>query len=227
MTTLTTSFGTGEVFWSMLWFCLFFIWIWLLIGVFADIFRSQDLSGWGKALWTVFVIVLPYLGVLVYLIARGSKMNEHAAQAAQAQDAATRSYIQGVAGNGSGNRGGNTVNNGGNRGNGNGSGNRGNNNNINTGDRNTNVNVNGGGYNNGYHGGGCCYGGIGYVGAAALTTAAVITTAAVVGSIVYSQPSGCVNSMYGGYNYMNCSGTWYQPMANGSSTQYVVVNAPY
>jgi hypothetical protein len=100
MTTLTTSFGTGEVFWSMLWFCLFFIWIWLLIGVFADIFRSQDLSGWGKALWTVFVILLPYLGVLVYLIARGSKMNEHAAQDAQAQDAATRSYIQGVAGGG-------------------------------------------------------------------------------------------------------------------------------
>ncbi len=84
----------------MLWFFLFFIWIWLLIGVFADIFRSQDLSGWGKALWTVFVILLPYLGVLVYLIARGSTMNEHAAQAAQAQDAATRSYVQGVAGSG-------------------------------------------------------------------------------------------------------------------------------
>ena len=98
MMTLTTSFGTGEVFWSMLWFFLFFIWIWLLIIVFADIFRSQDLSGWGKALWTIFVIVLPYLGVLVYLIARGHKMSEHAVQAAQAQDAATRSYIQSVAG---------------------------------------------------------------------------------------------------------------------------------
>ena len=81
----------------MLWFFLFFIWIWLLIGVFADIFRSQDLSGWGKALWTVFVIVLPYLGVFVYLIARGNKMHEHAAQAARQQDAAMRSYIQSVA----------------------------------------------------------------------------------------------------------------------------------
>ena len=98
MITLASSFGTGDVFWSMLWFFLFVIWIWLLISVFSDIFRSQDLSGWGKALWTIFVIVLPYLGVLVYLIARGHKMTEHSVQAAQAQDAATRSYIQGVAG---------------------------------------------------------------------------------------------------------------------------------
>ena len=100
MTILTSSFGTGDVFLSMLWFFLFFIWIWLLITVFADIFRSQDLSGWGKALWTIFVIVLPYLGVFVYLIARGHKMSEHAVQAAQAQEAASRSYIQSVAGSG-------------------------------------------------------------------------------------------------------------------------------
>ena len=72
------EFGTGQVFWSLLWFFLFFIWIWLLITVFADIFRSSDLSGWGKALWTIFVIFVPYLGVFVYLIARGRKMNEHA-----------------------------------------------------------------------------------------------------------------------------------------------------
>ena len=98
MIPLTSSFGTGDVFWSMLWFFLFVIWIWLLIGVFADIFRSQDLSGWGKALWTLFVIVLPYLGVFVYLIVRGHKMSEHALQSAQAQDAANRSYIQGIAG---------------------------------------------------------------------------------------------------------------------------------
>ena len=68
------EFGTGQVFWSMLWFFLFFIWIWLLIVVFSDIFRSHDLSGWGKALWSIFVIVVPYLGVFVYLIARGHKM---------------------------------------------------------------------------------------------------------------------------------------------------------
>jgi len=70
----------------------------LLIMVFGDIFRSRDLSGWAKALWTIFVIVTPYLGVFVYLIARGHKMSEHAAQAAQAQDAAMRQYVQQAAG---------------------------------------------------------------------------------------------------------------------------------
>ena len=55
---LLAEFGTGQVFWSMLWFFLFFIWIWLLIVVFGDIFRSRDLSGWGKALWTIFIILL-------------------------------------------------------------------------------------------------------------------------------------------------------------------------
>ena len=95
---LAANFGTGEVFLEMLYFFFFVIWIWLLIVVFADIFRSHDLSGWGKALWTIFVIVLPYLGVFVYLIARGHKMSEHAAQAAQAQDAAARAYIQSAAG---------------------------------------------------------------------------------------------------------------------------------
>ena len=97
---LANEFGTGQVFWSMIYFFLFFIWIWLLIVVFGDIFRSHDLSGWGKALWTIFVIFLPYLGVFVYLIARGHKMQEHAMQSAQAQDAATRAYIQSAAGSG-------------------------------------------------------------------------------------------------------------------------------
>jgi Short C-terminal domain/Phospholipase_D-nuclease N-terminal len=91
------EWGTGQVFWSFLWFFMFFIWIWLLIIVFSDIFRSRDLSGWGKALWTIFVIIVPYLGVFVYLIARGHKMQEHAVEAAQAQDAAQRQYIQTVA----------------------------------------------------------------------------------------------------------------------------------
>ena len=91
------EFGTGQVFWSMLWFFLFFIWIWMLIVVFGDIFRSPDLSGWGKALWSIFIIVVPYLGVFVYLIARGGKMQEHAVQTAQAQDAAIRDYVQSVA----------------------------------------------------------------------------------------------------------------------------------
>jgi hypothetical protein len=95
---LASDFGTGQVFLSMLWFFLFFIWIWLLIVVFSDLFRSHDIGGWAKALWVIFIIILPYLGVLVYLIARGHKMAEHAQEAAAAQDAAARAYIQSAAG---------------------------------------------------------------------------------------------------------------------------------
>ena len=93
---LLTTFGTGQVLWDMLWFFMFIIWFWLLIVVFGDIFRSPDLSGGGKALWTIFVIVVPYLGVFAYLIARGHKMQDHAVQAAKAQDDAERQYIQSV-----------------------------------------------------------------------------------------------------------------------------------
>jgi hypothetical protein len=96
--TTAWEYTVGEAFWTMLWFFLFFIWIWLLITVFADIFRSHDLSGWAKALWTVFVVFLPYLGVLVYLIARGKNMSEHAVRDAQRQDDQMRSYVQNVAG---------------------------------------------------------------------------------------------------------------------------------
>ena len=95
---IAAEFGTGQVLWSMLWFFMFFIWIWLLITVFADIFRSHDIGGVAKALWVIFVIFIPYLGVFVYLIARGHKMHEHAVEAAQAQDAAARAYIQQAAG---------------------------------------------------------------------------------------------------------------------------------
>jgi hypothetical protein len=91
---LLATFGTGQVLWSMLWFFCFFILIWLLIVVFGDIFRSDDLSGWAKAAWTIFVIFLPYLGIFVYLIARGGKMQKHAVQEAQAQDTAFRQYVQ-------------------------------------------------------------------------------------------------------------------------------------
>ena len=64
------------IFWTVLWFTLFFIWIWLLIRVFADIFRSHDLGGFAKALWVIFVIVVPFLGVFIYLIARGRGMED-------------------------------------------------------------------------------------------------------------------------------------------------------
>jgi len=95
---VASDWHVGEVFWSMLWFTMFFLWIWLLVVVFSDIFRSHDLNGWVKALWVLFVIVTPFLGVLVYLIARGHKMSEHALEAAQAQDTAARQYIQSVTG---------------------------------------------------------------------------------------------------------------------------------
>ena len=96
MHVLAADWGTGQVFWSMLWFFMFFIWIWLLIIVFSDIFRSHDLGGVAKALWIIFVILVPYLGVFVYLIPRGHKMQEHAVEAAQKQDDAMRTYVQSV-----------------------------------------------------------------------------------------------------------------------------------
>jgi ABC-type multidrug transport system fused ATPase/permease subunit len=91
---VASDFGVQSVFLSMLYFFLFFIWIWLLIVVFSDIFRSHDLGGLAKAIWVLFVIIVPYLGVLVYLIARGHKMQEHALAAAQAQDAAFKQAVQ-------------------------------------------------------------------------------------------------------------------------------------
>jgi hypothetical protein len=98
MSIVAAEWGTGQVFWSILWFFLFFIWIWVAIMVFVDIFRSKDLSGWGKALWVLLVIVLPYFGVFIYLIVRGHKMGEHAAADAKAQQEAFRSYVQQTAG---------------------------------------------------------------------------------------------------------------------------------
>ena len=89
-----------DLFWTMLWFFMFFIWIWLLISIFGDIFRSQDLSGWGKALWTLFVIILPFLGVLVYLIARGKTMQERTMEEFAAREKAQRAYIQEVSSTG-------------------------------------------------------------------------------------------------------------------------------
>jgi Short C-terminal domain/Phospholipase_D-nuclease N-terminal len=73
---------------------LFFVWIWLLIIVFSDIFRSRDLGGLAKALWVIFVIVIPLLGVLIYLIARGGGMQERAAERARQQEQAMRDYVQ-------------------------------------------------------------------------------------------------------------------------------------
>jgi Short C-terminal domain/Phospholipase_D-nuclease N-terminal len=101
---LAYTYPLLDVFWSMLIFFLFFMWIWLLITIFIDIFRSPELSGWGKALWFLFVLVIPLVGVLVYLIARGKTMHEHQAAAVRQQDTEFRQYVQDVAasdGNGS------------------------------------------------------------------------------------------------------------------------------
>ena len=98
--TAVWEYTVWDAFWTMLWFFLFVIWIWLLIAIFGDIFRSDDLSGWGKAFWTIFIVVLPYLGVLVYMIARGKKMGEHTVQDAARRDQQMRAYVQEVAGSG-------------------------------------------------------------------------------------------------------------------------------
>jgi Short C-terminal domain len=89
-----TSYPLLDAFWTILWIFGFFIWIWLAIAVFSDIFRSHDLSGWAKGLWTVGIIILPLFGVLVYLIARGGKMHERQVAAAQRQEQAFRDYVK-------------------------------------------------------------------------------------------------------------------------------------
>jgi type VI protein secretion system component VasK len=86
-----------DLFFTMLWFFLFVAWIWVLISVYADIFRSDDLSGWGKAFWVLFALALPALGVLVYLIVRGGKMQERAVKRANEAEQAAQSYIREVA----------------------------------------------------------------------------------------------------------------------------------
>ena len=95
---VASDWGTGQVFLEMLYFVLFIIWIWLLIIVFGDIFRSHDMGGFAKAMWVIFVIIVPYLGVFVYVIARGGKMAEHAQQAAASPERSV--HASGPAGSG-------------------------------------------------------------------------------------------------------------------------------
>jgi energy-coupling factor transporter transmembrane protein EcfT len=95
---LAYDYPVLDIFLTILWFALFIIWIWLLIMVFVDIFRSHDLSGWAKALWVIFIIILPFLGVLVYLLARGGKMHERAARDAAQQQKAFDDYVRQTAG---------------------------------------------------------------------------------------------------------------------------------
>ncbi len=106
---MLATFGDGQVFWSFLVFFFWIIWIWLAITVFVDIFRSRDLSGVGKMVWVLLVVLIPYLGVFAYLLLRGGKMHERAMEAAQAQDKAFRQYVQDAAGSGNGHNGHSTA----------------------------------------------------------------------------------------------------------------------
>lgn len=94
---LAAEFGTGQVLWSLLWFFMFFVWIMLIFTIFGDIIRSDDMGGAAKAIWSIFIIFLPFLGIFAYLIARGGKMSERAATAAQDANAATQAYIRDAA----------------------------------------------------------------------------------------------------------------------------------
>ena len=92
------SYPLLGAFWTIFEIFLWIIWFWILITIFIDIFRSHDLNGWEKALWFLFVLFIPLIGVLVYLIARGGKMHERAVRDQQQQDQAFRSYVQEAAG---------------------------------------------------------------------------------------------------------------------------------
>lgn len=95
---MSDDFGLWEVFLSMFWFMLLFAWIWMIIAIFGDIFRDRELNGWAKALWTFFIIIVPWLGALVYLIVRGRSMNERSAEIAKANDQNMRAYVRDAAG---------------------------------------------------------------------------------------------------------------------------------
>jgi hypothetical protein len=98
---LLAEIGNGDLLVDIFYIFLFIIWFWLLITIFGDIFRSDDLGGFAKTLWIIFVIVLPYLGIFVYLIARGKGMAERNVAAMQAAQQAQAEYIKSVAGAGS------------------------------------------------------------------------------------------------------------------------------
>ncbi len=94
---IATSYPFLEVFWTMLIFFFFIVWLWILFTVFADVFRRDDISGWGKTAWIIFVIVLPYLGVFVYLIAEHKGMTERTIRQQEAAKSQMDQYVQSVA----------------------------------------------------------------------------------------------------------------------------------
>ena len=91
-----------NILWSMIIFFVWVTWIWMMILILSDVFRRQDLSGWGKAGWTVFLIVLPFLGAFIYLIAEGNNMADRRAEDVRGQQAQFDDYVKTVAGDGGG-----------------------------------------------------------------------------------------------------------------------------
>jgi hypothetical protein len=97
---LAADYPFLDVLWTMILFFFWVAWIWILVGIITDLFRRHDTSGWTKALWVIFLIFLPFLGVLVYLIANNRGMTERSAQRAQASQEEFAKYMQSVASTG-------------------------------------------------------------------------------------------------------------------------------
>jgi hypothetical protein len=95
------AYTFGDVMWTMFVFFAWILFFWMLFGVFGDLFGRHDISGWAKAGWTVFVIILPFLGIFVYLISQGKGMGERTQQRAQSQQAQMDDYVRTVASSGS------------------------------------------------------------------------------------------------------------------------------
>lgn len=95
---LAATYPLLDVFWTLLMFFAFIVWIWILFTVLADVFRRNDISGWAKVGWIVFVVLFPYLGVFVYLIAEHRGMSTRSAERAQAAQTELASYVKSVAG---------------------------------------------------------------------------------------------------------------------------------
>jgi hypothetical protein len=95
------AYSFGDVMWSMLVFFVWILWFWMLFTVLGDLFSRHDISGWAKVGWSAFVILLPFLGVFIYLIAEGRSMGERATQRAKSQQAQMDNYVRSVASSGS------------------------------------------------------------------------------------------------------------------------------
>lgn len=94
---MENGIGFFHIVWSIFWLFLMVAWFWVMISVVADVFRSKDLNGFSKAIWIAFVILLPWLGVLAYLIVRGDQMHQHNVDAVEQIEKAQKDYIRSVA----------------------------------------------------------------------------------------------------------------------------------